>query len=90
MLQQEERYVRFEREIPIVPLGEKFNNIEMWLNLVERYVRDVEAVGSNPVISTKNEGVYNAYTSLFFLICGNNRDLTPSPKANIIGCSRSE
>ena len=24
----------------------------MWLNLVERYVRDVEVVGSNPVIST--------------------------------------
>ena len=25
----------------------------MWLSLVERYVRDVEAVGSNPVTSTK-------------------------------------
>ena len=28
-------------------------NIEMWLSLVERYVRDVEVAGSNPVISTK-------------------------------------
>ena len=28
-------------------------NIEMWLNLVERCVRDAKAVGSNPVISTK-------------------------------------
>ena len=34
--------------------NKKFNN-EMWLNLVERYVRDVEVVGSNPVISTKNK-----------------------------------
>ena len=25
----------------------------MWLSLVERYVRDVEVAGSNPVISTK-------------------------------------
>ena len=24
---------------------------EVWLSLVERYVRDVEAVGSNPVTS---------------------------------------
>ena len=29
--------------------------IEVWLSLVERYVRDVEVVGSNPVTSTKNE-----------------------------------
>ena len=28
-------------------------NIEVWLSLVERYVRDVEVAGSNPVISTK-------------------------------------
>ena len=28
-------------------------NIEMWLSLVERCVRDAEAAGSNPVISTK-------------------------------------
>ena len=34
------------------PRKVKFN-IEMWLSLVERYVRDVEAAGSNPVISTK-------------------------------------
>ncbi len=27
----------------------------MWLSLVERYVRDVEAAGSNPVISTKTK-----------------------------------
>ena len=26
--------------------------IEMWLSLVERCVRDAEAAGSNPVIST--------------------------------------
>ena len=27
--------------------------VEVWLSLVERYVRDVEAVGSNPVTSTR-------------------------------------
>lgn len=27
-------------------------NAEVWLSLVERHVRDVEAVGSNPVTST--------------------------------------
>ena len=29
--------------------------VEVWLSLVERYVRDVEAVGSNPVTSTNNK-----------------------------------
>ena len=29
-------------------------NIEMWLNLVEHWLRESGAVGSNPVISTKN------------------------------------
>ena len=29
--------------------------IEVWLSLVERYVRDVEAGGSNPLTSTKAE-----------------------------------
>ena len=43
--------------------SEKFN-IEMWLSLVERYVRDVEVASSNLVTSTKNqrecrEGVQN-------------------------------
>ena len=28
-------------------------DFEMWLSLVERCVRDAEAAGSNPVISTK-------------------------------------
>ena len=36
---------------PINFWGPKFN--EVWLSLVERYVRDVEAAGSNPVTSTK-------------------------------------
>ncbi len=39
MLQQEERYVRFERVWENF-LKRKNNNIEMWLNLVERYVRE--------------------------------------------------
>ena len=29
-----------------------YSNIEMWLSLVERCVRDAEVAGSNPVIST--------------------------------------
>ena len=29
-------------------------HIGMWLSLVEHYVRDVGAAGSNPVIPTKN------------------------------------
>ena len=28
---------------------------EVWLSLVERHVRDVEAVGSSPVTSTKKQ-----------------------------------
>ena len=42
---------------------------EMWLSLVERYVRDVEVVGSNPVISTikKSENSFRIFT-LFLLI----------------------
>ena len=28
---------------------------EVWLSLVERYVRDVEVAGSNPVTSTKKD-----------------------------------
>ena len=31
-------------------------NSEMWLSLVERCVRDAEAAGSNPVISTSRSG----------------------------------
>ena len=31
----------------------RFLHIEVWLSLVERYVRDVEAGGSNPLTSTK-------------------------------------
>ena len=43
-------------------------NIEMWLSLVERHVRDVEAAGSNPVISTKEkESVNQSLTDSFSL-----------------------
>ncbi len=46
--------VRFDITPLIVP--RKFNKIiEMWLSLVERHVRDVEAAGSNPVISTNRK-----------------------------------
>ena len=38
--------------------------IEAWLSLVERCVRDAEAVGSNPVASTVNLSVHE--TDRFF------------------------
>ena len=36
-------------------VGIRFNGV--WLSLVERYVRDVEAAGSNPVTSTINKAL---------------------------------
>ena len=33
-------------------------NYEVWLSLVERYVRDVEVVGSNPVTSTNKKRTF--------------------------------
>ena len=49
----------------------------MWLSLVEHYVRDVGAAGSNPVIPTKTQNRINAENPVFmrfffiFLICEN-------------------
>ena len=40
-------------------------NNEVWLSLVERYVRDVEAAGSNPVTSTiEKETVFDRLFSM--------------------------
>ena len=40
---------------------------EVWLSLVERYVRDVEVAGSNPVTSTKQHiAAPNSRTSLLW------------------------
>ena len=41
---------------------------EMWLSLVERHVRDVEAAGSNPVISTKKSPKAFALGDFFVMI----------------------
>lgn len=51
---------------------------EVWLSLVERYVRDVEAVGSNPVTSTIQKA---ALLGGFFCICSSNnrRDCAVTP-----------
>ena len=52
-LQQEEREVEAHNSKSVyIHLFLKFN-IEVWLSLVERFVRDEEAAGSNPVTSTK-------------------------------------
>ena len=41
-------------------------NNGMWLSLVEHYVRDVGAAGSNPVIPTIAEQVINYIICFFF------------------------
>lgn len=41
-------------------------HIGMWLSLVEHYVRDVGAAGSNPVIPTKNGKQIALLCGLFF------------------------
>ncbi len=42
---------------------------EVWLSLVERYVRDVEVVGSNPVTSTQGKSRVSDYrNSCFFVL----------------------
>ena len=38
-----------------LPRENRGSFFEVWLSLVERYVRDVEAAGSNPVTSTMQE-----------------------------------
>ena len=43
----------------------RFLHIEVWLSLVERYVRDVEAGGSNPLTSTMKD--FAEMWSLFVL-----------------------
>ena len=43
-----------------------FIDVEAWLSLVERCVRDAEAVGSNPVASTMSEQAW--YRLLRFFI----------------------
>ena len=40
---------------------------EVWLSLVERYVRDVEVVGSNPVTSIKKNKASVDFGILVFL-----------------------
>lgn len=49
--------------------GECRFSYEVWLSLVERYVRDVEAAGSNPVTSTSasvHKGIeHSEYRSSF-------------------------
>ena len=52
-------------------------HIGMWLSLVEHYVRDVGAAGSNPVIPTKN-GKQIALCGLFFLLPNVSRNNTES------------
>ena len=51
-------------------------HIGMWLSLVEHYVRDVGAAGSNPVIPTKNGIEIALLCGLFFLLPNLSRNNT--------------
>ena len=53
-------------------------HIGMWLSLVEHYVRDVVAAGSNPVIPTKNGKQIALLCGLFFLLPNVSRNNTES------------
>lgn len=53
-------------------------HIGMWLSLVEHYVRDVGAAGSNPVIPTKNGKQIALLCGLFFLLPNLRRNNTES------------
>ena len=53
-------------------------HIGMWLSLVEHYVRDVGAAGSNPVIPTKNGKQIALLCDLFFLLPNVSRNNTES------------
>lgn len=53
-------------------------HIGMWLSLVEHYVRDVGASGSNPVIPTKNGKQIALLCGLFFLLPNVSRNNTES------------
>ena len=53
-------------------------HIGMWLSLVEHYVRDVGAAGSNPVIPTKNGKQIALLCGLFFLLTNVSRNNTES------------
>ena len=49
----------------------KFNIIEVWLSLVERYVRDVEVASSNLVTSTKKQpktSYFDLFSAVFLYI----------------------
>ena len=53
-------------------------HIGMWLSLVEHYVRDVGAAGSNPVIPTKTANKSHYYAVCFFLLPNVSRNNTES------------
>ena len=57
-------------------------HIGMWLSLVEHYVRDVGAAGSNPVIPTKNGKQIALLCGLFFLLPNVSRNNTESEVIN--------
>ena len=46
---------------------------EVWLSLVERCVRDAEAVGSSPVTSTKNFRSFGVFTGIAVFLYSNTK-----------------
>ncbi len=58
-------YVRVRILLPQPWLLKRSPFFEVWLSLVERYVRDVEAAGSNPVTSTSKKPAWDLSLSGF-------------------------
>ena len=56
------------------------NAVEVWLSLVEYYVRDVGAAGSNPVTSTNKRYTLQSYTAEYAAVVelADTRDLKSS------------
>ena len=58
----------------------------MWLSLVERCVRDAEAAGSNPVISTKKQFRPLGRSCFFIYIIGFEPEKVRSVKNSPVDC----
>ena len=58
----------------------------MWLSLVERCVRDAEAAGSNPVISTTRQGLEPIRAPGFYFA----QNVVPAPERYLFISTRQQ
>ena len=61
--------------------------IEVWLSLVERYVRDVEVASSNLVTSTKKEKKYRKVLLFLFLLKFTDSSFSNAEHLNALRCT---